>query len=193
MKKLTRVFLVGTTLTMVAPLAVQAASIRPKTLEADTRFTFQHTSVNVDLGATDDDYGVTVFDLSVGMGYFIDSRIEIAGDLLIDHTSVDDVSLTQFGLMGSGYYHFATSGNVIPFVGLGLGFVNYGGDGPDDTEFIIPEIVGGVRFPFEDVVSMNAVAGYRHRSTAFGIDDAGGHEFFLGFGFSVFLKGGVGE
>jgi hypothetical protein len=178
---------------VLAASGARAASIQPKSLELDTRFSFQHTSVSVDLGDTDADYGVTVFDLNGNLGYFINSNFEVLGGLLINSTSVDDEGLSQFGLLASARYHFSTTGNVLPFVGLGLGFIGHGGDGPDGTEFILPELTGGVRFPFKDIVSMNALAGYRHRSTAFGMDDAGGNEFFLGFGLSVLLRGGVGE
>jgi hypothetical protein len=193
MKHLNRALRWAPALLIIVPSLARSASIQPRSLELDARFAFQHAGISVDTAAGDEDFGYTVFDLNGGVGYFIDSRFEIIGGLIVNHTSLDDIDDTAFGLSASGYYHFTVTGSVIPFAGLGLGFIAHGGDGPDETEFVFPEITGGVRLPFEDVVSMNFFAGYRHRFSAFGIEDAGSNDFFLGFGFSVFLQGGVGE
>ena len=186
----TRLMLAVSSVVLLVPFGAGAASIRPQTLEVDARFSFQHTSLSVDGGG---DFGYTVFDLNAGLGYFFNSRWELIGDLIIDHASIDDESLTDFGLSARAQYHVAATGDVIPFAAAGLGFVGHGGDGPDETEFIFPELIGGVRIPFKDIVSINCFAGYRHRSSALGFNDTSGNEFFLGAGFSVFLKGGVGE
>jgi len=194
MKKLTTVTLCCAFLA-AASLPASAASIRERTLDLDARFAFEHTSVSIDLPTGgEEEYGATTFYLNAGLGYFVTSRVEIIGDLLVDHSSVDEFDVTGFGLGARGQYHFPTEGGVIPFVGLGLGFVTHGGDlDNDETEFFFPEISGGVRVPFEDVVAMNFSVGYRHRFSAYGIEEASGNEIFLGFGISVFLQGGVGE
>jgi hypothetical protein len=187
MKTFSRMVTAGAVILGVGSATAQAGSITAKSIEFDTGVTFQHTSVSLDGPG---DYGVTIFDLNGTVGYFISPRIEVTGGLLIEHLSVDDVSTTGMGLEFGGYYHFRTSGDVVPFAGIALGFLSHGGDGPDDTELIFPELSGGVRFPFRDVASLNLFGGYRHRSSAFGIDDAGGNDIFLGFGFSLFFRGG---
>lgn len=166
-----------------------AGSIGVKSLELDAGLTFQHTSVSIDGGG---DFGVTIFDIDGSLGYFVTPHIEAVGGLLINHESFDDFSTTGFGLKASGFYNFTTSGSTVPFAGIGLGFVNYSGDGPSNMEVIFPEISGGIRFPFRDVASLNITGGYRHRFTAYGVNDAGGNDIFLGFGFSLFLRGGFG-
>jgi hypothetical protein len=182
---------------LLSPLAARAASIEAQTIELDTRFSYQHTSVSVDLPFGDEeDYGVTLFDLRLGAGYFFTPNWELGGALIVDHTGIDEFGVTDFGFQANGYYNFTTSGSVIPFVGLGLGFVFHNGDltgDEDDTTMIVPELVGGLRWLFRDVVSLNATAGYRHLESPeviFGSVDGTGDEFFLAFGFSFFLQGG---
>ena len=100
-------------------------------------------------------------------------------------------SVDNFGLKGSAYYHFNTTGTVIPFAGAGLGVLTNGGDSDaDNSSVIVPEIVVGVRWPFKNIVSFNFTGGYRHQTNYLGTD-TGGHEVFLGAGFSVLLQGGA--
>jgi len=195
MTKTTRLVLAVSSVVLLVPIGANAVSIQPRTVELDARFNFQHTGVSVDLPAGDDNYGVTIFDLDAGVGYFVNSRVELLGALVVFHSSIDNLDITNFGLKASGYYHFNASGNMIPYVGLGLGLLTHGGDSDftDQTEAIFPELSVGLRIPFEDIVSMNVAAGYRHRFSAFGIEDASGNDFFMGFGISFFLRGGVGE
>jgi hypothetical protein len=105
----------------------------------------------------------------------------------------DDNSDTHIGLTGDAFYHFNTDGNIVPFVGAGLGILTNGGDrndANDNTSIIVPELLAGLRFPFKQIVSVNATAGYRHTTSYLGFDDTGGNEFFLGAGFSFFFRGG---
>jgi hypothetical protein len=191
----TRLLIAVSSIVLLAPIGASAVSIQPRTLELDARFNFQHSSVSIDAPTGDEDFGDTIFDLDTGVGYFINSRVEILGALVVHHESIDNFDITSFGLKASGYYHFNASGNMIPYVGLGLGMITHGGDSVvlDQTEAIFPELSIGLRIPFEDIVSMNVAAGYRHRFSAFGIEDASANDFFMGFGISFFLKGGVGE
>lgn len=196
MTKLNRMWIPVVTMVLLTPLAARAASIEAKSLELDTRFSFQHNSVSIETDFGDFDYGVTTLDVNLGAGYFFTPNWELLGGLLINHTAIDDASVTDFGLKASGYYNFTTSGSVIPFVGLGLGFVMHNGDydsDEDDTTLIAPEIVGGVRWPFRDVVSLNLSGGYRHEDSPYGFQDGSGDEFFLAFGFSYFLQGGAAQ
>jgi len=80
---------------------------------------------------------------------------------------------------------------VIPFAGLGLGFLSNGGEFNDDnSSIIVPELLVGVRWPFKNIVSFNFTGGYRHITDYRGTDEDG-DAFFLGAGFSVFLRGGA--
>jgi hypothetical protein len=174
-------------LAMLAAVQAGAASISEKSIELMTSVNFQHSSVSD--GNTSE--GLTQFDLDGTAGYFINNRIEVGGGLHISHQSAIGVSTTGVGLTASGFYNFATTGNVIPYAGLSLGFVSHGGDLGDSTEGIIPELTGGIRFPMHDVISMNVFAGYRHVTNALGYDYLSSNDVFLGFGVSWFLKGGI--
>jgi hypothetical protein len=177
---------------LLTPLAARAASIEAKSLELNGFFSFQHTSATLeqDPPFNDIDLGTTVFDLEPGLGYFLTSNWEIIGNLVFRHSSISDISVDNFGLKGSAYYHFGTTGTVIPFAGAGLGILTNGGDADGDTSIIVPELLVGVRWPFKDIISFNFTGGYRHQTNYLGTD-AGGDEVFLGAGFSVFLQGGA--
>ena len=187
MTKLNRTSLLVWSLALLAPLAAHAESIESESVELIGHFNFSHTSADIDGGG---DFNVTFVDLKAGLGYFLNSNWEVLGQLLIDQREYDEQSLDYFGLLASAYYHFAVTGTIIPFAGVGLGFVSNGGDGPDETSVIVPELAAGIRWPFAQVASFNFSAGYRHRTNAWGVEDASGHDFFFGAGFSLFLQGG---
>jgi hypothetical protein len=204
MTKVKRTFMTVCMLVLLSPLAARAASIAAGSIELDTRLSFDHNSVDIDdalppLFEEDLEYSVTRLEMNAGLGYFLNSRWEILGNLIVDHTGLGgdlDGSFTDFGLIGEVLYHFNTSGSVIPFVGAGLGLVVHGGDvgdDDDDTTIIVPEILGGLRWPFREVVSLNLTGGFRHEESPFGLEDASGNAFFFAFGFSFFLQGGAVE
>jgi hypothetical protein len=200
MTKLNRLWMTLFVLVLLSPLAARADSIEAQSIELDTRFSFDHNSIDIDAEPEDIEGSVTNLDMRVGVGYFFSSNWELLGQLLIQHYGQGgdfaDVSTTDFGLLASGLYHFNTDGSFIPFIGLGLGFVIHGGDVDDDedeTTIIIPELVAGLRWPFRDVVSLNLSGGFRHEESPFGLEDAGGNDFFIAFGVSFFLRGGAVE
>jgi hypothetical protein len=200
MTRLTRLWTTLFVLALLSPLAARAASIEAESIELDTRFSFQHNNIEIESEFEDEDFGVTIFDLRAGLGYFFTSNWELVGYMLINHFGFDDDGLTDFGLLANIYYNFNTDGSIIPFVGAGLGFVIHGGDyseDEDDTTMILPELAAGLRIPFREVVSLNVTAGYRHLESPSiflgGLDDATGNEFFLSFGFTFFLQGGATE
>jgi len=165
-----------------------ATSVTEQSVEIDGSFTFQHTSIDIDDFG---DFGVTVFNVNALLGYFFNPRVELLGGLLIENESFDDFNTSALGLKVVGRYHFPVTGNVLPYAGLGMGFISHGGDGDNDEfEFLFPEIAGGIRFPFREVASVNVEVGYRHSSNPAGIDDSSGNEFYIGAGFSLFLRGG---
>lgn len=180
---------------LLSPLAARAATIEPRSMELNGFFTFEHTSATYDVpGGGTIDVGTSLFDLEPGYGYFFTSNWELLGNLIIQHQSFGDTGLDNFGLKASGYYHFNTTGSVIPFAGVGLGFLTNGGDravNEDSASMIAPELVAGIRWPFKNIVSFNFLGGYRHITSYQGFDGAGGDQFFLGAGFSMFFKGGV--
>lgn len=179
-------------LVLLTPLAARAASVEPGSLELNGFFSFQHISATWDRDPPlpDVDLSTTIFDLEPGLGYFINSNWEVLGNLIFLHSTLSDFSEDHFGLKGSVYYHFGTTGTIIPFAGAGIGLLTNGGDLDGDTSVIIPELLLGVRWPFKQIVSFNFMGGYRHTTNYLGVD-AGGDEVFLGAGFSVFLKGGA--
>ena len=195
MTKLSRKWIPLFAMVLLTPLAARAAAIETKSLELNGFFTFEHTSASYDVpGGGSVDVGTTLFDLEPGVGYFLTPNWELLGSLIIQHQSFSGTGLDHFGLKASGYYHFNTTGSVIPFAGVGLGFLTNGGDtGPneDSASIIVPELIVGIRWPFKQIVSFNFSGGYRHITNYFGFDGAGGDQFFLGAGFSVFLRGGA--
>ncbi len=200
MTKLNRMLIPVVVLVLVSPLAARAASIEAESIELDTRFSYDHTSAEIDDTIFGDlDYSITRLEMQAGIGYFFNSNWELLGNMVIDHTGLGgdfDGSFTDFGLLADALYHFNTSGSVIPFVGAGLGFVIHGGDvddDEDDTTLILPELLVGLRFPFREVVSLNLTAGYRHEDGPFGFEDTSGDAFFFAFGFSYFLQGGAAQ
>jgi hypothetical protein len=196
MTKLSRKWIPVLALVLLTPLAARAATIQPKSLELNGFFKFENTSATYDPpgNAPSEDVGTTVFDLEPGVGYFLNSNWEVLGSLIILHQGYGGNSLDNFGLKASGYYHFNTTGSIIPFAGVGIGLLSNGGDRPDDADnssIIIPELIVGIRCPFKNIVSFNFTGGYRHITNYFGWDGAGGDQFFLGAGFSMFLRGGA--
>jgi hypothetical protein len=177
---------------LVVPFSARAMMAEPKSIEVNGFFTLSHTSVS----SHGESVGSTTFDLEPALGYFFTSNWEVLGKLIIDHDSGfgDNSGETHFGLTGDAFYHFNSSGSVVPFVGAGLGVLSNGGDannGHDNSSIIVPELLAGVRFPFKEVVSVNATAGYRHTTSYRGFSDTSGNEFFLGAGFSFFFRGGI--
>lgn len=184
--RLNRLLIAVTAIVLVSPLAARAAAVESHSVELNGFFTFEHTSA--------EDSGVTLFDLEPGLGYFFTPNWEVLGALIIQHQSFDDFSTDHFGLKGDVLYHFNTTGSIIPFAGVGLGVLSNGGDtGPDEDNMsaIAPELLVGIRWPFKNIVSFNFTGGYRHITNYLGFGDVDGDQFFLGAGFSVFLRGGT--
>jgi len=180
-------------LALVMPLSAHAMLAEPRSLEVNGFFTFSHTSVSFDGGSE----GSTLIDIEPALGYFFTPSWEVLGKLVLINDSGfgDDSSESHIGLTADVFYHFATEGSMVPFVGAGLGILTNGGDvndGPNegDTSLIAPELFAGVRFPFKEIVSINLTAGYRHTTSYLGFDDVSANEFFLMGGFSFFFRGG---
>jgi hypothetical protein len=191
MTKLTRRWIPVFAIVLLTPLAARAAAVDPQSWELNGFFTFDHTSASIETPAGDIDIGRTIFDLEPGIGYFFNSNWELLGSLIIDHESEGGFDSDHFGLKADGLYHFNTTGTVIPFAGAGLGMLTNGGDSDaDNTSVIVPELLVGVRWPFKNIVSFNFTGGYRHITNFRGSDESG-DSFFLGAGFSVFLRGGA--
>ena len=194
MTKVNRGWLPVFAIVLLTPLAARAASIEPGTVELNGFFSFSHVSATEerDEPLDDIDRSTTLFDLEPGVGYFFNSNWELLGNFIFRHESFGEFDEDHFGLKGSVYYHFNTTGSIIPFAGGGLGLLTNGGDLDGDTSVIVPELLVGVRWPFQQIVSFNFTGGYRHWTNYRGFD-AGGDEVFLGAGFSVFLQGGAVE
>jgi len=193
MTKLSRKWIPVFAMVLLTPIAARSATIDAKSLELNGFFSYEHVSATLDRPAPqqDIDLSTTIFDLEPGLGYFLNSNWEILGNLVFKHASQSGFSVDNFGLKGSAYYHFNTTGTVIPFAGAGLGVLTNGGDSDSDkSSVIVPEIVVGVRWPFKNIVSFNFTGGYRHQTNYLGTDTSG-DEVFLGAGFSVFLEGGA--
>ncbi len=178
-------------LVLVLPFSAHAMMAEPKSIEVNGFFALNHTSVSFD-GDSD---GSTEFDLEPALGYFFNPNWELLGKLILDFNSGfgDNNGTSNVGLTADVFYHFNNDGNVVPFLGAGLGLLTHGGDGNDpndNTSLIAPELFAGVRLPFKEIVSVNMMVGYRHTTSYLGYEDLSGNEFFLAAGFSFFFRGG---
>jgi hypothetical protein len=186
---------------LLIPCVLNAASIEPKSWELNGFVSYQHTSAQAAFFGETADVSISTLDFEPGAGFFLTSNWEILGTLIFEHQTVsglslgfpgidDETSSDEFGVKASAYYHFNTSGAVIPFVGVGFGVLGFGGDNNPDTEYTLPEAVVGMRWPVRNVISLNFTGGYR-RITTFEDGRPDTDQFFLGAGLSVFLRGGA--
>jgi hypothetical protein len=174
--------------TLVPSLAF-AAALEKGTVELSTRFSFSHSSFSFDGTST----GTTTnADLSTSLGYSVSRLVEIQGDVLFNHSSVDperaeSTSGGYFGFAGDIILNFATDSSVIPYLLGGIGVVTYSGDiYGSETSMIMPQLQAGIRLMIKSAASVNFGVGFSHMSNALGVEDVSTNALALGVGVSVF-------
>ena len=195
MKALTATILVVLLgLTAAAPAA--AGGIEQGTVELVTNTGFSYSSYS------EDGDGVSVTNLRLGgsVGYFFTSLSELQVALLVDHTSIDidgggSASVTNTGMAVHYIANFATESAIVPFIGAGAGVLAHGGDvgNADAASFIMPRILGGIRFLVGNSASVNLALSYEHQTNALGVEDVSGNVIMLDVGVSAFVQGGRSE
>jgi len=95
----------------------------------------------------------TELDLSVGYGYFVMDCVEILGEVAL--FSSDDVKM--YGLGGTAEYNIDMGTQIVPFVGVGAGFmkveVDNGGDFDEDAFVLGADL--GVKYFIVDNVAVS--------------------------------------
>jgi hypothetical protein len=167
-----------------------AATLREGTIELTPSLDFSHTSFSF-LGS--DAGSLTSLTGSGRLGYCLTRRVEVDGELLLDHTSIDppgspSVSGTSIGFGGGLTFNFASSGQTIPFLRFGLGILTNSGDLSTGTEttFLAPAIEAGLRVLVGSSSSVNFAARYVHAENALGDPDLDSNTFGVAIGVSVF-------
>ena len=168
-----------------------AATLSKGTVELVPTLNFSRSSYsfqNSDAGS------ITTLVGSGRLGYCLSDRVEVDGGLLINHLSVDDPgtgseNATSFGLTGGVTLNFATSGNTVPFLRLGLGVLSNSGElTGDETTFLAPVLEGGLRLMIGSASSVNFGVFYQHESDALGQNDLSANTLGLLIGVSVFPR-----
>lgn len=174
--------------TLIPSLAF-AAALEKGTVELATRFAFSHSSFSFDGNSS----GTTTdADLTTSLGYSLSRLVEIQGDVLFKHSSVDpeggeSTSGGYFGFAGDIVLNFATDSNVIPYLLGGIGVVTYSGDTyGSETSMILPQLQAGIRLMIKSAASVNFGVGFSHMSNAAGVKDFSGNALAVGVGISIF-------
>jgi hypothetical protein len=174
----------------IAPSIATAATLREGTVELAPSMSLTRTSLSF-LGS--DAGSITSITGSARLGYCLTNRVEIDGELLVDHTSIDppgspSENATSIGIGGGLTFNFASSSQTIPFLRFGLGILTNSGDlsAGTETTVLAPVIEGGLRVLVGSSASVNFAAQYEHAENAFGDPDLNANTFGLVVGVSVF-------
>ncbi len=185
-----RAILVAGVAVVLCGSSAHAGPMSKGTVELSPSLSFSHNSLRSN---GTDDGSLTTLLANTQVGYCLSNLVEIIGGPLLTHQSVDppsggSVSATSFGLSGGVRLNFASSGNIVPFVGAAVGFASNSGDGAFGTETttIAPILQGGIRVLVGPSGSVNLGVGYQHESNAFGVKDESSNTFAFEVGVSLF-------
>lgn len=174
----------------IGPSIASAATLREGTVELTPSMSLTRTSLSF-LGS--DAGSVTSVTGSARLGYCLTHRVEVDGELLVDHTSIDppggpSANGTSIGIGGGLTFNFASASQTIPFLRFGLGILTNSGDlsAGTETTFLAPVIEGGLRVMVGSKASVNFAAQYVHAENAFGDPDLNSNTFGVLIGVSVF-------
>jgi outer membrane protein W len=180
--------LVGTT--------ASAGGIEAETVEVIPNTSFSYSSYS----DGNDDLTITNLQLGGAFGYFFTNMFELQIGVIVDYTSIDagggdSASQTNTGMVGSLVLNFPTESVVVPYVGVGGGFVVNSGDvgSADKLTSIVPTVEGGMRFLVGNSASINLGVSYEHQNNALGVEDVSANVVRFNVGVSAFVSGGPAD
>jgi hypothetical protein len=171
---------------LAAPPA-RAAGFATGTCELRTNSFFTHGSASFDGQHV---LSITQADLELGVGVFASRYLEPEAAFAIVHQSVDIEGLgsdsnTASAFSGGLRVNFPASGEVLPFVGAGVG-VQSNGSG-SETSIIAPYATGGMRILVRGSAAVEFAAKYEHVTNYLGGKDLDGSVFGATIGLSLFI------
>jgi hypothetical protein len=134
---------------------------------------------------------MTMVAIGPGYGFFVADNVELKLDLavaLLSYGNGSSESQTTLGVDAQALVHFPSEGNVVPFVGGGLGF----GTASDsssrqyDPTLTIPVLTGGVKIFLTDSGCLTVAASYSHQINALYSEDVSGNIFAVSASYSIF-------
>ena len=121
-----------------------------------------------------------VFSIDASWGPFIDdARIQVG--VSAGYSGSDAIDVTSLGAFAN--YHFPGPSQLLPFIGVFLGYTNVDGTGPGDGNSTSYGLQGGVKYFINSSVALHGVLEYRTFD-----DDALDEEIALKFGLAIYLR-----
>ena len=164
-------------LTLLALIAVLLCAFTSNMAFAGTKAGNTEIAANISVSKSlNDNNDSTIYQVATHIGYFLTDAIQIGIAGLVSG-DFDDSDSTV-GYAGAAVdYHFNTSGNTVPYVGLGVGAFIFAGE---------PELAGegrvGIKQFVSERVSINYLVSYQ-RSLDSDSDDDGTVRGSIGLGF----------
>jgi len=180
--------LVGTT--------ASAGGIEAGTIEIVPSTSFSYSSYS----SGDNDWKITNLQLGGSLGYFFTNLFEAEIGLLVDWTQYDpgsgsSSSVTNTGMVAAFLVNIPTDSKIVPYFGVGGGFLVPGGDvgSSDETTIVAPIVEAGMRFLVGNSASVNLGLSYEYQNNSFGDKDVTANMVSLSVGLSAFVSGGPAD
>ena len=143
----------------------------------------------------DDDETFTIISFRPSVGYFATPGFFLGGKFWFERWTIEDNSLTFFGIGPSLGYYFNTAGerskvkgSVYPYLRGEFMYVNIGAEeGSDDLSDLEFGGGGGILFMISNTVGLNAGASFMILSQSYRDDTNSGWNFRFGVGISTFI------
>jgi hypothetical protein len=198
--KLAKVFVVlaGFVLLLgVDAFAQVEPNLTPGTIELSQTVGFRYDKQSPDEGELD--ITNTTINFRPSIGYFINNKIEIEGDIIFsaskyetEHNGVSTSSSENtFGLIARGMYNIVGSSPMVPFVFVGAGMLMNSNDsdveGTEETSMVLPEAGAGIKYFMGDKVAVRGELIFRRVSNPGGTKDWTATDIGLAVGLTMFL------
>lgn len=133
-------------------------------------------------------------DLSTSVGYSVTPVFQILGGLGVSRSSesfkgYEDESRHAVTLIAGMTLNVPMPSDVVPFVGIRVGMISYGGDGyGSSTGYVVPSISGGIRAFVSRSASVNFSLGFTRVTNLGGWEDLTSTSFGASAGVSIYLR-----
>ena len=124
------------------------------------------------------------FSLSPNAGYFINDKIAIGGEVLLDISTSGGSSDVTYGLLPFLRYYFSQPSETLYLFGVGqIGILGFGGDQASQAGYTL--LVGpGIDIMISPSVAVEGILGLRYTKIG---DNSGATTLGVRFGIQVFL------